>query len=42
MTESVQNILDFAHGRLSDGIPLSIRLENSLADELRMSSRRFS
>jgi signal transduction histidine kinase len=35
MTELVQNILDFAHGRLGDGIPLSLRQEDGLADELR-------
>ncbi|QBB69443.1 HAMP domain-containing histidine kinase [Pseudolysobacter antarcticus] len=35
MTELVQNILDFARGRLGDGIPLSLRQEDGLADELR-------
>ncbi|MHB1058808.1 MAG: GAF domain-containing sensor histidine kinase [Rhodanobacter sp.] len=34
MTEMVENILDFARGRLGGGIPVTLRLQDDLAGEL--------
>jgi signal transduction histidine kinase len=35
MAELIQNVLDFARGRLGGGIPVSLRSEDQLADEFR-------